>query len=78
MQTPNREKDLFDQALDRPDPVEREAVLRGACGGDAVLYQRMHALLAAHEVTTAFLPKAPRQTMAVVPEDLPLERPGAG
>ncbi len=72
--TPHREKELFDQALDL-DPAERAAFVRRECSGDAVLCDRMIALLAAHDVTTAFLPQQPR-TLAVTPEDLPGEAPG--
>jgi eukaryotic-like serine/threonine-protein kinase len=77
MQEAHREKQLFDQALDLATAVEREAFLRQACRDDGALLRRLQELLAAHEVTTAFLPQAPRRTLAVVPEELPEELPGA-
>jgi serine/threonine protein kinase len=77
MQEAHREQQLFDQALDLATAGEREAFLRQACGDDAALLQRLQELLAAHEVTTAFLPQAPRRTIAVMPDELPSELPGA-
>lgn len=77
MQEAHRERLHFDQALDLATAAEREAFLRQACGDDGALLQRLQELLAAHEVTSGFLPKAPRRTIAVMPEELPEELPGA-
>lgn len=70
-----REKELFAQALDLADPAEREAFLDRECGADTTLRPRLDALLAARDVTTAFLPQLPR-TLTITPEDLPGEAPG--
>ena len=45
---------LLQQALERP-LEEREAFLRHACGGDFVLRDEVHALLASHEQAGSFL-----------------------
>lgn len=55
----NREKELFEEALDIQSLEERAAYLRGACGGDAKLRQRVEALLRAHEEVDDFLPEKP-------------------
>ena len=52
---PNREKEIFEQALDIVSPDVRAGFLKGACGADAQLRQRVEALLAAHDAT-GFLP----------------------
>jgi hypothetical protein len=54
---PNREKDIFEQALDLPSGAERLAFVKGACGADAALCARVLALLAAHATTGDFLPE---------------------
>jgi len=55
----NREKDLFEQALDLESAAERQAFVKGACGEDAALCARVQALLQAHESDAGFLPEAP-------------------
>jgi serine/threonine protein kinase len=55
----NREKELFEQALELAAPGARAAFLADACGGDAALLQRVAALLRASEAPAAFLPEAP-------------------
>ena len=49
-----RVKAIFEQAiaLDEPD---RSAFLAAACGADALLRQRVDALLASHAVSPSFL-----------------------
>jgi tetratricopeptide (TPR) repeat protein len=42
------EESLFEAALAKADPAERLAFLKEACGGDAILLERVQALLAAH------------------------------
>ena len=76
MQDHDREKDIFAQALDL-DPVERVDFLARECGADAALRARLDALLAAHEVTTSFLPEEARRTVLAAPADFPAEQPGA-
>ena len=71
----NREKELFDQALDLADSTEREAFLARECAGDRALLERLRNLLAAHERTTAFLSQVPR-TIATVRDELLGEQSG--
>jgi tetratricopeptide (TPR) repeat protein/predicted Ser/Thr protein kinase len=49
------EESLFEAALQRPTPAERQAFLEQACGGDAALLERLKALLAAHEQAAGVL-----------------------
>src|SRR5689334_3538016 len=49
-----RIKALLDEALAR-EGAERSAFLAGACGSDALLRQRVDALLASHEASDGFL-----------------------
>src|SRR5437870_2495056 len=66
----NREKEIFEQALDLPSLEERLAFLKGACGADAALLTRVQALVQAHEAGEGFLPTVPlaRSTVQVVTE----------
>jgi eukaryotic-like serine/threonine-protein kinase len=72
----SQERRIFDQAIDLA-PAEREPFVRQACGADEILYQRLLDLLAAHDVTTAYLSGAPRRTIGIQIEDPPEEQPGA-
>ena len=45
---------LFNEALDREDPVERMRSLEEACGTDATLRERVEKLLRAHEEAEGF------------------------
>jgi WD40 repeat protein/serine/threonine protein kinase len=65
--TTDREKVLFEQALDLESAVERLAFLKGACGEDAALAARVQALLQAHEDTKGFLPGRPAGRTALLP-----------
>src|SRR5260370_19880247 len=67
----NREKEIFEQALDITPTEERLRFLTGACGKDAVLLARVQALLRADESGESFLPERPKA--AVVPIT---EKPG--
>jgi serine/threonine protein kinase/WD40 repeat protein len=63
---------LFNRAIEfRAD--ERAAFLAGACGQDAVLLERVRALLQAHEAGEGILPEQPRTEVA---GGLMAERPG--
>src|SRR6266702_3392965 len=66
----NREKAIFEQALDIESADERLGYLKGACGEDAVLLKRVEALLHADATGEAFLPEAPRgqETITLVTE----------
>jgi serine/threonine protein kinase len=54
----NLERRLFDEALDLPPGVERDAWLAGACGGDESLELRIQALLRAQAEESQFLPES--------------------
>ncbi len=54
--TTDREKDLFNQAIELSTPEVRATFLKGACGADERLHQRMQLLLAAHEAAGGFIP----------------------
>ena len=56
----NREKQIFEQALDLASLQERAAFLKGACGADAALLERLLGLLRASENVDAFLPETPQ------------------
>jgi hypothetical protein len=64
--TTDREKALFEQALEMTPAAQRLAFLKDACGEDAALLARVQALLDAHAATEGFLPGQPgRQTTPV-------------
>src|SRR5467141_2779829 len=67
----NREKEIFEQALDITPTKERLRFLTSACGKDAALLARVQALLRADESGESFLPEQPKA--AVVPIT---EKPG--
>src|SRR5262245_15268312 len=59
---PNREKEIFEQALDLESGEERQSFLEQACGEDAALLARVQALLRASEEESRFLPDEPAQS----------------
>ena len=59
MNTNNREKEIFEKALDLTSPEARRGYVKGACDGDADLLARVETLLRAHEATGGFLPDHP-------------------
>ena len=72
------EEAIFEAALQEP-PEQRAAYLKGACGEDAQLRQRVEALLRAHEKTGGFLDQpppglGPAKTIRL--EVPPAEKPG--
>ena len=58
----NREKEIFEQALDLASAEERVAFLKGACGTDPALLKRLLGLLQASEGAGDFLPDAPHHS----------------
>jgi len=52
----DREREIFNSALERATPAERAAYLDGACGDDAEMRARLGALLSAHDMAGGFLP----------------------
>src|SRR5215831_18951676 len=67
----NREKEIFEQALDITPTEERLRFLASACGKDAALLARVQALLRADESGESFLPEQPKATVGAI-----TERPG--
>src|SRR5438034_480123 len=55
----NREEQVFEAALQFPTPDQRAAYVKGACGNDEKLRQRVEALLKAHEHAGGFLDQPP-------------------
>ena len=47
-------QNLFNEALERADPVERARFLEEACGADAALRERVERLLRAHDEAGGF------------------------
>jgi len=72
-QTNQREKEVFERALEFESPEERLEFIQDACADDAVLLARVRALLQAHDEASRFLPDAPgadrEPTLAVPPPD---------
>src|SRR6266705_3480468 len=64
----NREKEIFEQALDITPAEERLRFLTSACGKDAVLLARVQALLRADESGESFLPEQPKATVVSITE----------
>ncbi len=69
----NRERAIFEAALDIASADGRLGYLQGACGEDAALLARVQALLRAHEAPEGFLPERPRDGATV---SLVTEKPG--
>ena len=64
--SPNREKEIFEHALDIEPAAERLAFVNRACGEDAALRARVQALLQAHGTDEGFLPDEPEDGTTVV------------
>ena len=70
-----REKDIFNQALEMPSAEARNAFLQGACGQDHELRSQVEALLKAYGSAAGFIPdKGPEGTIRVTVA--PSEHPG--
>ncbi|MBX3743995.1 MAG: serine/threonine protein kinase [Verrucomicrobiae bacterium] len=59
MSNSNREKELFEHAVELDSPAERAGFLKEACGADLDLRQRVEALLAVSDAAAGFLPGQP-------------------
>src|SRR5438093_10073333 len=64
----NREKEIFEQALDITPTEERHRFLTSACGEDVALLARVQALLRADESGESFLPEQPKATVVAITE----------
>src|SRR5437899_6864363 len=64
----NREKEIFEQALDITPTQERLRFLTSACGKDPALLARVQALLRADESGESFLPEQPKATVVPITE----------
>jgi serine/threonine protein kinase len=69
------ERAIFEAALDRKDPAQRQAYLNEACGADQALRGHLEGLLKAHEMLGSFLAPPPPTPGATVDEPI-TERPG--
>src|SRR5438067_7989659 len=69
----NREKEIFEQAIEIASDEERQGYLKGACGADAALRERIQALLKADEGAQSFLPGEPQRPATTAPIT---EKPG--
>ena len=69
----NREREIFEAALDNASAEDRLAWLKEACGEDAALLARVQVLLQAHEAPESFLPEHPKDGATV---SLATEKPG--
>jgi hypothetical protein len=59
IQSNQREKEIFERALDLESSAERLGYVKGACAGDPELLARVSVLLQAHDEASRFLPDAP-------------------
>jgi WD40 repeat protein/serine/threonine protein kinase len=64
----NREKEIFEGALDHATGEERRRFLELACGKDLALLARIQALLQANEQGEEFLPEDPKETTNLISE----------
>src|SRR5260221_1038226 len=64
----NREKEIFEEALDITPAEERLRFLTSACGKDAALLARVQALLRADESGESFLPERPKAAVVAITE----------
>ncbi|HYT61318.1 MAG TPA: serine/threonine-protein kinase [Haliangiales bacterium] len=64
----NREKEIFEHALDLTSAEERQRYLESACGDDTVLLARVEALLRADAAGEEFLPEQPKETARIISE----------
>jgi len=69
----NREREIFEAAVEITSAEGRLGYLKGACGEDAALLARVQALLQAHEAPEGFLPEQPKEAATV---GLVTEKPG--
>jgi serine/threonine protein kinase/tetratricopeptide (TPR) repeat protein len=70
------ERTIFINALEKEDPVEREAYLDEACAGNAPMRQGIERLLKAHEPAASFLEHPAPGLGATIDEPTITERPG--
>jgi len=73
----DREKQLFERALEIPPGAERERFVTEACGEASVARARLEGLLRAHEAAASFMPARPASTIRLSPTVAPAEEPGA-
>ncbi|MCF7765749.1 MAG: serine/threonine protein kinase, partial [Verrucomicrobia bacterium] len=55
-ETTDREKEIFNEALEMPSTEARQAFLKGACGQDAELRHRLECLLKSYDSAEGFIP----------------------
>jgi serine/threonine protein kinase/WD40 repeat protein len=77
---PNREREIFEAALELTSPEARSGYLLGVCGNDAELHARVESLLRAHDQAGGFLRESdakpsgdsPAKTLAITTHMLPV------
>src|SRR5439155_22217513 len=75
-QSTNREKEVFNEALELKSAEERAAFLKDACGQDIVLRERIEMLLKTFESLEGFLPTRNASDVQTTPESTLIEAPG--
>ena len=68
-------EDIFQQAIDRKTPAEREAFVASACGTDGALFAKVQGLLKAHDDASQFLEQSLFASAPTI-EQPQYERPG--
>jgi WD40 repeat protein/serine/threonine protein kinase len=74
----NREREIFEQALDLPSAEERAAFLQGACAGDDPLLARLQGLLRAHSQSQYLRDEPQAPTVVVSPDTVRMAEEGVG
>jgi serine/threonine protein kinase len=64
----DREREIFQQAVESKTPEERDRSVEAACGGDADLLARVQTLLRAHDQSGGFLSDADPTSRIAMPE----------
>ena len=80
-QQPDREREIFEQAVEILSATERNAFLNVACVGNPALRARLDAILRAHDDASKFLPDqpaalAPTIRLPTPPDEQPGQRIG--
>ena len=72
------EFELFADALEVADPVERRALLARVCGDDGAMRERVERLLQLHEANSGFMQEPSAKTPEVMPPTIRFNhQPGA-
>lgn len=73
-----KERDIFTGALEISDPVARDAYVKGACGHDTALYERVCNLIKEHEADDSLIAGAPIDNLITLDDpSAPMEELGS-